>query len=71
MIEEEETKLSAETLMKCARRELDMRERVYPRMVEMGRMPADKADHEIACMRAIVGVLKQKVRDESDQMYLF
>jgi hypothetical protein len=38
----------------CAKRELAMRQRVYPRWVEQGRMTQTKADAEIACMSAIV-----------------
>lgn len=37
----------------CARRELTMRERVYPRWVQSGRMSQAKADREIQIMRAI------------------
>ena len=40
--------------LKCAQRELQMRERVYKRWVEENKMSAGKAGHEIACMRAIV-----------------
>lgn len=38
----------------CAKRELSMRKRVYPRWVSEGRMSQEKADQEIACMAAIV-----------------
>lgn len=38
----------------CAKRELAMRKKVYPRWVEQGRMTQQKADREIACMSAIV-----------------
>lgn len=37
----------------CAERELAMRLRVYPRWVEEGKMSADKAKREVACMAAI------------------
>lgn len=38
----------------CAKRELAMRKKVYPRWVEAGLMTQQKADQEIACMSAIV-----------------
>jgi hypothetical protein len=38
----------------CAERELAMRLRVYPRWVEEGKMSADKAKREVACMEEIV-----------------
>lgn len=38
----------------CAERELQMRQRVYPRWVQIGKMSAEKARYEIECMRAIV-----------------
>jgi hypothetical protein len=38
----------------CAERELKMRQRVYPRWQEDGRMSAGKAAHELACMEAII-----------------
>jgi hypothetical protein len=37
----------------CIRRELAMRQKVYPRWIEQGRMTAAKAAAEIATMRAI------------------
>lgn len=56
--------------MRAARRELRMRERVYPSRVALGRMPASRADHEIACMQGIIGVLKERLRSEHAQMEL-
>jgi hypothetical protein len=38
----------------CARRELDMRRRVYPRWVANGKMTQDQADREIELMAAIL-----------------
>jgi hypothetical protein len=38
----------------CAQRELEMRQRVYPRQVASGKLTQTKADREIAVMRAIV-----------------
>jgi hypothetical protein len=44
----------------CIRRELAMRERVYPKWVQAGRMEAEKADHEINCMQAVHDTLCAK-----------
>jgi hypothetical protein len=41
----------------CAKRELTMRERVYPRWVANGKMSQAKADHETQAMRAIIATL--------------
>ena len=38
----------------CVERELKMRQRVYPRWVQIGRMSSAQAEHELACMAAIV-----------------
>jgi hypothetical protein len=54
----------------CAKRELAMRERVYPRWVLQEKMDQKKADHEIACMKAIVATLTPLAEQESGQMSL-
>lgn len=41
----------------CVRREIGMRERVYPRWVASGKMTQTKADHEIATMREVLETL--------------
>ena len=38
----------------CIEREIAMRERVYPRWVEQGRMTQSKADSELRIMRAVL-----------------
>ena len=48
----------------CAKREVGMRKRVYPRRVEAGRMTQAKADAETAAMEAIVATLEQLERAE-------
>lgn len=42
-----------EELARCAKREVKQRERVYPRLIETGRMTKDFADYEIKCMQVI------------------
>lgn len=49
---------SIEEQLACAKREVGMRERVYPRWVEAKRMTQAKADLELAAMRAIVATLE-------------
>ena len=46
-----------ETLIRCARREVGMRERVYPGQVAAGRMTQARADQELAEMRGILSLL--------------
>ncbi len=43
--------------IECVRRELGMRERVYPRWVAAGKMTAEKANKEILTMRAVLDTL--------------
>lgn len=42
-----------EMKLTAVKREIKMRERVYPRWVAEGRMKADQAEREIAVMKAI------------------
>lgn len=41
----------------CVRREINMRERVYPRWVLARRMSQHQADRELAAMRAVLATL--------------
>ena len=38
----------------CVRREIGLRERVYPRWVAAGKMKADMAEREIAAMKSVL-----------------
>lgn len=40
--------------IRCLEREIKMRERVYKRWVDIKKMTQTEADHEIACMKAIL-----------------
>lgn len=42
----------------CVKREIALRERVYPKWVAAGRMKQQAADHEIAAMRAVLATLE-------------
>lgn len=41
----------------CVKREIAMRERVYPKWVLSGSMKAEAADHEVRCLKAVLGTL--------------
>jgi hypothetical protein len=43
----------------CVKREIGMRQRVYPRWVASGKMKQDKADYEIATMEAVLKTLAE------------
>jgi hypothetical protein len=45
----------------CAVRETRLRERVYPRLIEKGKMKADRAEREIELMRAIALDYQNKI----------
>lgn len=49
--------------IKCAKRELAMREHVYPRLVAAGKMSEGQKEHEIACMRAIAADYEALARE--------
>lgn len=51
----------------CIRREIGMRERVYPRWIDLGRITQAKADHEIACMQAVLEDLLARQPAEPEQ----
>ena len=42
----------------CVRREIRMRNRVYPRWVEIGRITQAHADHQVAAMEAVLATLE-------------
>ena len=50
---------SIDLQIKCVAREIAMRERVYPKWVEAGRMKLDMAEREIATMKAVIETLKK------------
>jgi hypothetical protein len=54
----------------AARRELGMRQRVYPGWVNSGKMTREKAEHETDCMRDIVATLEtlKMLREVSEEM---
>ena len=57
------TEKTPQQLAECAARELKMRQRVYPRLVDGGRMSAADAEHELQCMKEILAVLQERAVD--------
>jgi hypothetical protein len=53
-----------ETMRLCAAREAAMRERVYPKQIEAGRMTPTMADEELRTMQGIEWTLA-KLRDKA------
>jgi hypothetical protein len=49
----------------CARRELNIRKRVYPHWVNNGRMKQASADREIEIMQAIADDYRSKIDEAS------
>ena len=49
--------ITIEEQIKCVKREIAMRERVYPREVRYEKMSQETADKEIASMRAVLKTL--------------
>lgn len=47
-----------EQQISCVLREIDMRQRTYPRWVKERRMLQSKADYELAAMRAVLTTLQ-------------
>lgn len=59
--------ITTEDMLACVRREVRQRQRVYPRLVELGKMTQSQADPETRTMQAIA----EKVRRELQADDLF
>ena len=57
------TKTDYDTMRRCANRELEFRIKIYPKLVEKGRMSKEKADFEIETMK--------KIKDYFDYLQLY
>ncbi len=51
--------MTLEQQIACVRRELAMRQRVYPKWVTAGRMTQQQADHEVNAMTAVLATLER------------
>ena len=45
--------------IKCVEREIAMRKRVYPRLIQAERMEAQSAEEEIKAMEAVLSTLRE------------
>ena len=54
--------VTLEEQLRCVEREIAMRERVYPRWVDAGRMKPDKAEYELKCMAEVKRTLQALVQ---------
>lgn len=50
--------ITMQQMVDCAKRELHLRERVYPHRIQEKKMSEDKAAHEIHAMQAILDLLR-------------
>ena len=57
--------------LECVERELSLRERVYVRLIEKGKMTEAKAQRETELMEAIVEDYRALVADEQGELQLF
>lgn len=55
---------TTDDMLKEAKRELRMRERVYPRYVSTNKIGQKEADWQLHCQRAIVKVLEEQATRE-------
>jgi signal recognition particle subunit SEC65 len=56
--------VSIEEQIASVEREIRMRESAYPRWVEQRRMTVKTAEHEIACMQAVLTTLQRIAAEE-------
>jgi hypothetical protein len=64
------SRITLSMLVKCAERELGIRQTVYPRGVATDKMSLQKAKHEIECMRRIVDILKEIENEHARKLKL-
>jgi hypothetical protein len=57
-------------MLACIQRELKYRARVYPRLIEQGRMSVPQADYEIRTMESLAELLQCLVDAEQPKLKL-
>lgn len=62
------TPVSIERQIECVKREIAMRERVYPRWVQSGKMTKLVADDEIAAMKSALITLETAKQKKDGQL---
>jgi hypothetical protein len=55
---ERQASLGVGAQIACVKREIAMRERVYPTLIAKGRMKAGDAEYELAAMRAVLATIE-------------
>lgn len=55
----------------CLERELNLRKRVYPRLIDRGKMRPRESDHEIEVIAAILEDYRQHIKNDVDDLPLF
>lgn len=53
----------------CVRREIALRNKVYPRWVEKGRMHQEQADRELEAMIAVLATLQEVQRAREPELF--
>lgn len=64
VMDEDLSDITTEVMIACIKRELALRERVYPGFINKGRMTHEGAQVEIRRMRAVLKVLLERQRVE-------
>jgi len=59
--------VSIEEQIASVEREIRMREHAYPRWIEQRRLTVKTAEHEIACMRAVLATLQRIAAEEGHE----
>jgi hypothetical protein len=50
----------------AAKRELRLRQQLYPKWVERGTLRPESAEHELAAMHAIIGTLEREAQKQHE-----
>lgn len=65
------TTISLTEKVNCLERELLMRRRVYPRLIQQSKLTQSEADFEINIMQAILNDYKQQAKTDLGELPLF
>jgi hypothetical protein len=63
-------RITISMLVKCAERELRLRQTTYPHRIAIGHMSLQKARQEMECMRRIVDILKEMEAEHARKLGL-
>lgn len=68
-VEEAGMTITLEQQIKSVRREIAMRERVYPAWVRGGKMKQENADYEIEAMKSVAATLETLLHEKAAQAW--